>query len=321
MPTTDLRTFARVGDGLRGTSRRAVRRRQRVERRRDAGGLVARRRGRVPRPLAATLTILLVALLWVGSAAARQAGAPSDDGAAVVPTRPDADRTSRSATATPAAEQAASAAGQQEPATGQQAPPAAGTPFAAVEGLRLVLPHPQPVAVAFHEANLAAALAMTPVGRLAANDNATKFQPPPDAAGPAYHVLSSRGRGRPATSAVDVVVPEGSPVRAAVTGRVVEAREYALPGGGRDWRVVVESRDQPHLSVVTIHLTAPQVRVGDEVVAGTTALGTVRQLPFTSHVDYVTGQRLPHAHLEVKASTPLEPVDPNAPALETEPAD
>ena len=312
MPTTDLRTFARVGDGLRGTSRRAARRRLHVTRRADVGGVVARRRARVPRPLAAFLVVLLVALLWVGSAAARQAGNPAEQDAAAVPTRPEDDRASRAAAAAPAAAAAAPAS----------QPAGAGTPFAAVEGLQLVLPHAQPVAVAFHEASRAAALSMVPVGRLAANDNATKFDPPPDVAGPEYRVLSSRGRGRPATSAVDVVVPEGSAVLAPISGRVVEAREYALPGGGgRDWRVVVESAEQPHLSVVAIHLTAPQVAVGDQVVAGTTPLGTVRLLPYTSHVDYVTGQRLPHTHLEVKASTDVEPVDPNAPALESEPAD
>lgn len=313
MPTTDLRTFARVGDGLRGTSRRAARRRLHVTRRTDVGGVVARRRARVPRPLAAFLVVLLVALLWVGSAAARQAGNPAEQDAAAVPTRPEDDRASRAAAAAPAASAAAAPTSQ---------PAGAGAPFAAVEGLQLVLPHAQPVAVAFHEASRAAALSMAPVGRLAANDNATKFDPPPDVAGPEYRVLSSRGRGRPATSAVDVVVPEGSAVLAPISGRVVEAREYALPGGGgRDWRVVVESAEQPHLSVVAIHLTAPQVAVGDQVVAGTTPLGTVRLLPYTSHVDYVTGQRLPHTHLEVKASTDVEPVDPNAPALESEPAD
>lgn len=301
MPATDIRTFGRLGDGVAGTSRRTARRRHRVSRRADAGSLVARRRGRVPRPVGAVAVVLLIGLLWVGSAAARQAGdAPSSD-ATVVPTRPgEDDRASRTA-ATPDAGQTV------------------GT-FATVNGLALTLPHVDPVVVAFREAKLPAALALEPVGRVEANDNASRFTPPADTDGPGYRVLASRGSGRPATSAVDVVVPAGSAVTAPVTGTVVEVREYALAGGSRDWRVVVESADRPHLSVVLVHLEQPAVAVGDAVEAGTTPIGTARVLPFTSGVDAVVDERSPYVHVEVKPSTRLEPVDPNAQALEPEQA-
>lgn len=187
--------------------------------------------------------------------------------------------------------------------------------FAHVGGLDLGLPHGQPVAVAFHEASRPEALELTPSGRLLSNDNATKYTPPADSSGPDYRVLSSRGRARPASSAVDVVVPAGGAAIAPVSGTVVEAREYLLYGNVRDWRVVIQPDARPDLHVVLIHLHEPAVTAGDAVEAGAT-LAVVRQLPFASHVDYVVGQRLPHLHLEVRPATAPKPLDPNEPAMD-----
>lgn len=171
--------------------------------------------------------------------------------------------------------------------------------FAAVRGLRLMLPHSSPTLVAFHEASKPEALRLYPAGHLVQNNN-PGFTPGPDRAGPNYWVLSSRGRGRPATSAVDIVVPKGALIAAPVSGRVVEVRQYPLYGRTLDWRVAIEPAGYPGLQVVLIHLLQPRVSAGDKVVAGTTSLGAVRLLGFTSQVDYVTHQRLPHTHIEVK---------------------
>lgn len=187
--------------------------------------------------------------------------------------------------------------------------------FASVHGLSLNLPHPAPLAVAFHEATRPEALALDPVGRLLGNDSPTKFSPGEDRTGPEYRVLSSRGRPRPATSAVDIVVPEGSLVAAPVSGEVVEVREYALYGSLRDWRVVIEPDGRPDLHVVLIHLHEPRVRVGDRVEAGHSPVSVVRLLPMASHVDVHTDGRYPHVHLEVKPAVGSEPLDPNAPAV------
>jgi hypothetical protein len=171
--------------------------------------------------------------------------------------------------------------------------------FAVVRGLRLMLPHPYPGPVAFHEASKPQALRLYPVGHLVQNNN-PGFIPGPNRIGPSYWVLSSRGRGRPATSAVDVVVPNGALITAPVSGRVAEVRQYPLYGRILDWRVAIEPAGYPGLQVVLIHLLRPRVAVGDRVIAGTTPLAAVRLLGFTSQVDDVTHQHLPHTHIEVK---------------------
>lgn len=172
--------------------------------------------------------------------------------------------------------------------------------FASARGLKLMLPHPTPVLVAFHQASKPEALALSPVGRLIANDNPGGFTPRQDGPGPGYRILSSRGRGRPATSAVDIVLPEDALITAPVSGRVVEVRQYPLYGRMLDWRVAIKPAAYPDLEVVLIHLEQPKVAVGDMIVAGDTPLGVVRLLAFTSQVDYVTNKHLPHTHIEVK---------------------
>jgi murein DD-endopeptidase MepM/ murein hydrolase activator NlpD len=306
---SDIRALGRLGDAMRGSTGRR-RRRSRISIRRDSGAYVARRRGRVPRPVLWGLAVAALVVLWVGFAASRQAeqvpvaAAGAQEQVQPVPERPvaaEGDRASRS----------------EERAL----PAAASQAFAAIGALQLVLPHPQPLTVAFHEASRPEALALQPIGRLAGNDNPTKFSAPADVDGPDYRILSSRGRARPATSAVDVAVPASSIVAAPVSGTVVEVREYALYGKIRDWRVVIEAADRPDLHVVLVHLHEPQVAVGDVVTAGQTPLAVVRQLPFASHVDYVTDDPHPHTHIEVKPGTAAEPLDPNAPAVSADEGD
>jgi murein DD-endopeptidase MepM/ murein hydrolase activator NlpD len=174
--------------------------------------------------------------------------------------------------------------------------------FANMRGLRLTLPHRAPILVAFHQASKPEALTLNPIGYLIANDNPS-FTPGSDTPGPGYRILSSRGRGRPPTSAVDIVVPKGALITAPVSGRVVEVRQYPLYGRTLDWRIAIQPVGYPLLEVVLIHLQQPRVAVGDRVVAGQTPLGVVRQLSFTSQVDYVTNKHLPHTHIEVKLAT------------------
>jgi murein DD-endopeptidase MepM/ murein hydrolase activator NlpD len=301
MPS-DIRALGRLGDAMHGSTGRR-RRRSRISIARDSGAYVARRRGRVPRPVLWALAVLAIALLWVGFAASRQAeqvpvaAAQAQEHVQPVPERPAAD-----------GERASRGESRTEPATDSAV-------FAGIGEMQLVLPHPRPLAVAFHEASRPEALPLQPVGRLVANDNPTRFTPAADVDGPEYRVLSSRGRARPATSAVDIAMPAGSVVAAPVTGTVVEVRDYALYGKTRDWRVVIESADRPDLHVVLVHLHEPKVAVGDDVIAGSTPLAVVRQLPFASHVDYVTEEPHPHTHVEVKPGAPAEPLDPNQPAV------
>jgi len=259
-----------------------------------------RRRLRVPRVVVVAVATALVAAVWVAFVANQQV-APTADAAApvtaaTVPERPAADQASRSRT-----------------------PAAQATLMATADGLELAVPHRNPILVAFHEASRVDAMELAPVGTLIANDNPTRFSPPPDADGAPYRVLSSRGRARPATSAADIVVPLGDSVVAPVTGTVAAVTEYPLYGRIRDWRVEIVPQGRPDLTVVLIHLLRPAVEVGDLVTMGDTAIGAARLLPMDSHVDYVTDEKQPHVHMEVKPSVAAEPIDPNAPALPVDP--
>lgn len=287
--STDLRALGRLTESLDG---RPPRRRLPVRR----GGGPARRRPRVPRPVIAVVVIAAVALAWLGLVALDmdEAATPADGAGAVeVPVRPagdDPERISRS-----------DVRGQPN-----------GT-FARIEDLRLSLPHPDPLLVAFAEAGRAEALALEPVGRLIGSGH-DRFTAPDDTRGPGYVVLASEGRPRAPTSAADVVVPDGATVTAPVDGRITRVREYAMEGGVRDYRVVIEAADQPSLQVVLVHLQEPSVAAGDVVRAGETPIGTARLLPFSRAVDAHLDERSPHVHLEVRPAGEPEPADPNEPA-------
>ncbi len=246
-------------------------------------------RPRLPWPVAVALALTVLGLVWVGVAAS-------------IGTR----------TAAPASYSTA-------PAPPDPLERDAARIFATVKGLLLYLPYPDPLAIAFHEASKPEALRLEPNGSIVANDNPTKFTSGEDHRGPAYRVLSSRGRHHPATSAVDIVVPEGSLIRSPVTGTVAEVRQYPLYSRGLDWRVAIAPDSHPDLQVILIHLEDPQVSPGDEVVAGITPLAAVRLLPFASHVDYVIEQHKPHTHIEVKEAPEdeawTEPLDPNTRAV------
>ncbi len=174
--------------------------------------------------------------------------------------------------------------------------------FARVDGVDLILPARDPVAIAYHQASYANALALRPLGHLRRNADKYLFDPPPDTQGPAYIVMSARGRGTPATSAVDVVLAAGTPVRSPVSGHVVQAERYRLYCRYPDWRVEIAPEGRLDLRVVLIHLTNVRVRRGDRVSATLSVIGYPRVFPFRSQVDdYVTGGD-PHVHIEVKES-------------------
>lgn len=258
---------------------------------------MATRRPLIPRPVVVVTALAIGVIAYLGIVAAGQTG---PDPLLAEPLPPAAAQDSR----------------RDVVSVDRSARSAAAGVFAEVDGLSLILPYEQPLTVAFHEASQAEALALQPVGSLEANDNAAKFTASADEPGPVYRILSSRGRGRPATSAVDVAVPNGKLATSPVTGTVVEVREYALYGGLDDWRVVVQPDLRPDLHVVLIHLHEPHVEVGDAVIAGRSKVGLPRLLPFTSHVDYVLDDEHPHVHMEVKAAGQVAPLDPNVRAVE-----
>ena len=188
--------------------------------------------------------------------------------------------------------------------------PATAT-FGAVGDLVLRLPSTETLVVGYHEASRTGALGIAPIGTPVSNANATRFDPPPiDADGTDYHVMSSRGRTLPPTSAVDLVLARGDPVLAPVDGTVTVVREYRLYGRHDDTRVEIRPAAAPHLRVVLIHLDDVQVRRGDTVTASQTRLAdSANPFPFASHVDRYLDERRPHVHVEVKDPRRADPAD------------
>lgn len=179
----------------------------------------------------------------------------------------------------------------------------AGTPaFARYGDLTLSLLSDRPVLVGYHEASYPEALALEPVGRPLGNDNPTRFSAPAAGPGPEYRILSSRGRPQPPTSAVDVVLEEGEPVRSPVDGVVTGVRRYRLYGSYPDTRIEIRPAQRPDLRVVLIHVEDLRVAAGDTVRAGRSVLaGTANRFPFSSHIDRYLAQPHPHVHLEIKS--------------------
>ena len=115
-------------------------------------------------------------------------------------------------------------------------------------------------------------------------------------------VLDSRGRGTPARSAADIVVPPGEPLRSPVTGTVVSATTYVLYCEHQDKLVYIEPDGLPGWQVRLFHVQGDTPAVGTRVIAGETvvATGGANLLPFDSQVDEFTAEpSWAHVHVEV----------------------
>jgi hypothetical protein len=119
-----------------------------------------------------------------------------------------------------------------------------------------------------------------------------------------YVVMASRGRGTPATSAADIVVPSSSPVLSPVTGTVVDVIRYLLYCRSWDWELVIEPYGQPDVRVILLHFVNPLVEPGDRVVASVTPVGTswTNDSPGAQENDVFPDQ-YPHVHVEVEQGT------------------
>lgn len=175
--------------------------------------------------------------------------------------------------------------------------------FARHDAMHLFTPSADPVRIGFHEASYANAVGMIPLGRALANDNMGKYHLPPlTPTRQQYMVLASRGRPHSATSAADIVMRPGEPVRSVVTGMVVEVRPYLLYGRYPDNMIRIRSAEDNGKIVTMLHVTGPRVHVGQQVLAGDTIVAnSATSFPFLSQIDYYLGGKPhPHVHVEVK---------------------
>ena len=162
--------------------------------------------------------------------------------------------------------------------------------LAGVIGLEVFLPGRRIEGVGFHESLFSTAAAMT-----SRSDS--------------FFVMSSRGRGTPATSAADVVMRSGAKVLSPVSGTVVSVTPYRLYcGSENDVRILIKPRGRPDIRVMVLHVTDVRVHAGQRVAFAYTVLGTPRSFTsFPDQVDrYVPGGH-PHVHVEVEspAASPL----------------
>ncbi|MPZ68708.1 MAG: hypothetical protein GEU71_04175 [Actinobacteria bacterium] len=162
--------------------------------------------------------------------------------------------------------------------------------LAGAVGLEVFLPGRRIEGVGFHESLFSTAAAMT-------------------SRSDAFFVMSSRGRGTPATSAADVVMRSGAKVLAPVSGKVVSVTPYRLYCGSEsDVRILIKPRGRPDIRVMVLHVRDVRVHAGQRLWYAYTVLGTPRSFAsFADQVDrYVPGGH-PHVHVEVEspASSPL----------------
>jgi hypothetical protein len=116
-----------------------------------------------------------------------------------------------------------------------------------------------------------------------------------------HRVMSSRGRGTGAMTAVDIVIPSRGRIRSPVTGTVIAVEQYLLYCRTRDWKVVLAPRSHPRLRVLVLHMARPGVREGDEALAGSTLLGrAARNDQPSSQANRYFPDRYPHVHVEVE---------------------
>ena len=185
------------------------------------------------------------------------------------------------------------------PAT-SEAPDPRLIPFASWRSVELHLLSTDVRCVCYHEASYRDAMALQPMGRMRRNYNVTKFSTDePRTEGPDYVIMSSRGRGTPATSAVDLVMPRRTQVFAPVSGVVTRVRRYRLYGRHIDISVEIRPDADHGVRVSMIHLDDRQVREGDRVTQGVSPIGVPRTFPFGDQTDlYIPGGH-PHVHLEI----------------------
>ncbi len=150
-------------------------------------------------------------------------------------------------------------------------------PFAEGAGVALFSVSPRTLLAGFHESLFDSAAPLDPLGP--------------------HVVMSSRGRGTSSTSAADIAVPDGTVVRAPVTGRVVNVRDYRLYCSTIDTQVVIRPRGSPNKRVMIVHVTGPRVEPGDRVISSVSKIGTVRNLPFGSQIERY--EDAPHIHIEI----------------------
>jgi len=116
-----------------------------------------------------------------------------------------------------------------------------------------------------------------------------------------YFIEDSRGRGTYSTTACDVSAKAGTTAYAPVTGTVIAAEPYMLYGKYPDLRVRIAIDGFPGYHVAMLHMSGLLVTAGQQVQAGKTPIGIVRDLVpyFNSGPNPYTREEGNHVHVQI----------------------
>lgn len=115
------------------------------------------------------------------------------------------------------------------------------------------------------------------------------------------------GEGSVPTNSVLIGAPAGSAVTAPVSGTVTGVKEYKLYGKYDDVQITIRLEDLSGVAVSLMFVTDPAVSIGQQVSAGKTLLGKVRECPpeLSAVLATYTHDSGTHVHMKVTE----EPVD------------
>jgi len=164
-------------------------------------------------------------------------------------------------------------------------------------------------AVAYHPVDNPNSVAFTPVGdRVDASGVATRLAEVfSGGGGMRYYLMDGDGGdGSSQTAGLDVGAVPGVFVYSPVDGRVVAVKDYELLGTYPDTEVQIQVAADPSLLLVVSHVTRPAIGVGDNVTAGETSLGRVRDFPpeFEQDLRQFTNDDGDHVQLIALRMTP-----------------
>lgn len=272
------------------------------------GRLLRERRARERQRRRLMTTGVVVAIVAI-IAAATYWRSTSDETAARTPVAAG----STTASATPAVYVGGRTDGTQVIARGVE-PSANPTPyFARYSTLRLRVPvRPADLTeIGFHQASYSYALHMKSLlpkadGAQVKEDRSShrdlsKQETGADAVLTGSYVRMWRNRPGEPDTAVDIGGAPGAALYAPVTGTVVKVKKYKLYGKHDDYEIHIRPEGYPTIDVVMIHIADVTVAPGDDVAAGISKLGVIRELSNKEALqlgDYTRGGG-DHTHMQL----------------------
>jgi len=159
---------------------------------------------------------------------------------------------------------------------------------ARVENIDLLLPVKleATTAVAFHPVDNRNSVGLRPVGKQGDPSGVGTLADLFASGGMRYYEMDGDASDSSSrTAGLDVGAVPGAFVYSPVDGRVIAVSRYSLLGRYTDNEIELQLADDPSLLLIITHITRPQVKIGADVTAGQSVLGSVRAFPRDLHQD------------------------------------